>query len=154
MDTNSERPLISITMATHNRADLLLHRSIPSVLRQTYGNWELLIRGDGAGRDTEFVIKSFNDPRIKYERLPRRLYSSPQEQWAVGGGHALNDALDKAQGDYIAHLDDDDELLPTHLETLMTVLRTGGFYFFPRRVPPGKKGGWGGFGGAAPGATV
>src|SRR2546426_4496093 len=148
---NITTPLISVTMTTHNRADLLLRRSIPSVLRQTYGNWELLIRGDGAGKDTEFVINSFNDPRIKYESLPRRLYSSPQEQWAVGGGHALNDALDKAKGDYIAHLDDDDELLPTHLETLMTVLRTGGFFFFHRRVHPGAEGGWGGVWGGAHG---
>src|SRR5205823_14035275 len=54
----SERPLISVTMTTHNRADLLLQRSIPSMLRQTYANWEMLIRGDGAGRDTEFVIRS------------------------------------------------------------------------------------------------
>src|SRR5207247_5731923 len=80
----SERPLISVTMTTHNRADLLLQRSIPSMLHQTYANWEMLIRGDGAGRDTEFVVNSFNDPRIKYKRMPRRLYGSPQEQWAVG----------------------------------------------------------------------
>ena len=82
-------PLISVTMTTHNRADLLLQRSIPSMLRQTYANWELLIRGDGAGRDTEFVINSFNDPRIKYKRLPRRLYRTPNEQWAVGSAHAV-----------------------------------------------------------------
>src|SRR5256885_2143554 len=125
----SERPLISVTMTTHNRADLLLQRSIPSMLRQAYANWEMLIRGDGAGRDTEFVIDSFNDPRITYKRLPRRLYGSPQEQWAVGSTDALNDALDAAKGDYLAHLDDDDELLPIHLETLMRLLRNGNFDF-------------------------
>jgi predicted SAM-dependent methyltransferase len=142
MDMNAERPLISITMATHNRADLLLRRSIPSVLRQTYDNWELLVRGDGAGRDTELVINSFNDPRIKYKRLPRRLYSSPKEQWAVGGTHALNDALDEAQGDYIAHLDDDDEMLPDHFETLMPPLRSGDFDFFYARAYRETDGGW------------
>src|SRR5207245_10967266 len=66
----SERPLISVTMTTHNRADLLLQRSIPSMLRQTYANWEMLILGDGAGRDSEFVIASFNERRIADTRLP------------------------------------------------------------------------------------
>ena len=139
---NNTTPLISVTMTTHNRADLLLQRSIPSMLRQTYANWELLIRGDGAGRDTEFVINSFNDPRIKYKRLPRRLYRTPKEQWAVGSADALNDALDEAQGDYLAHLDDDDELLPPHLETLMTLLRSGGFEFGWARAHCETERGW------------
>src|SRR3989442_2662813 len=123
-------PLISVTMTTYNRADLLLQRSIPSMLRQTYANWELLIRGDGAGRDTEFVINSFNDPRIKYKRLPRRLYRTPHEQCAVGSAHALNDALDDAHGDYLAHLDDDDELLPPTLETLRALPRSAGVWLW------------------------
>lgn len=121
------QPLISILMATRNRADLLLRRSIPSVLRQTYPNWELLIRGDGAGRDTEYIIRSFEDPRIRYKNLPRREYQDPLEQWCVGGAHALNDAIADANGAYIAHLDDDDELLPHHLETLAGLLEKGGF---------------------------
>jgi len=127
MKTVNEKPLISIIMATHNRADLLLQRSIPSVLHQTYDNWELLIRGDGAGRDTEFVVNSFNDPRIKYKNLPRLLYNSPYEQWCGGGTAALNDALEDAKGAYIAHLDDDDELLPHHLETLLKLLISGNY---------------------------
>src|SRR2546422_11736098 len=110
-------PVISVTMTTHNRADLLLQRSIPSMLRQTYANWELLIRGDGAGRDTEFVINSFKDPRIKYKRLPRRLYRTPKEQWAGYSADALNDEVDEAQGDYLEHLDGHAAHLRRQLET-------------------------------------
>src|SRR5438128_12121934 len=121
----SERPLISVTMTTPNRADLLLQRSIPSMLHQTYANWEMLIRGDGAGRDTEFGIDWFNDRRITYKRLPRRLYGSPQGQWAVGSTDALNDRLDAAKRDYLAHPGDDDEMLPIHLETQRRMLRKG-----------------------------
>src|SRR2546428_11832268 len=135
-------PLISVTMTTHNRADLLLQRSIPSMLRQTYANGKLLTRGDGAGRDPKFVINPFNAPRIKYKRLPRRLYRTPNEQWAVGSAHALNDALDEAQGDYLAHLDDDDELLPPHLETLMALLRSGGLEFGWARAHRETERGW------------
>jgi len=89
------------------------------------------------------VINSFSDPRIKYKRLPRCLYSSPGEQWAVGGVHALNDALDDAQGDYVAHLGDDDELLPAHLEALVTLLRSGGFDFVCARAHRETEDGWG-----------
>ena len=118
-------PLISIIMSTHNRPNLLKERSIPSILRQTYQNWELLIRGDGADESTESVIKSFNDPRIKYKNTPRRLYSNPREQWCWGGAHAVNEALEEARGTYIAYLDDDDEFLPHHLATLSKMLMSG-----------------------------
>lgn len=127
MSAPSQHPLISILMATQNRADLLLHRSIPSVIRQTYPNWELLIRGDGAGRDTESVVRAFGDLRIRYKNFPRRVYNDPVEQWCVGGAHALNDAIAEANGAYIAHLDDDDEFLPGHLETLVNRLQAGPF---------------------------
>jgi len=127
-------PLISIIMATHNRPILLQERSIPSVLRQTYQNWELLIRGDGADTSTELAINSLNDPRIKYKNLPRRLYANPREQWSRGGAHASNAALEDARGTYVAHLNDDDEFLPRHLETLSRMLMSGDYDFVYGRV--------------------
>jgi hypothetical protein len=38
------------------------------------------------------------------------------------GRMPLTTRLTDAQGDYIAHLDDDDELLPNYLETLVTLI--------------------------------
>lgn len=127
-------PLISIIMPTHDRANLLQERSIPSVCRQTHQNWELLIRGDGADKSTELVIRSFNDPRIKYQNLPRHLYATRREQWSCGGAHASNAALQDARGTYIAYLDDDDEFLPRHLATLSKMLMFGGYDFVYGRV--------------------
>jgi glycosyltransferase involved in cell wall biosynthesis len=121
-------------MATQSRPSLLQERSIPSVLRQTYQNWELLIRGDGTDISTGLVIKSFNDPRIKYKNLPRRLYANPRERWCCGGARAANAALEDVRGTYIAHLDDDDELLPHHLATLSKMLMSGEYDLVYGRV--------------------
>ncbi len=66
-----------------------------------------LIINDGSTDDTEAVCRSFNDDRIRYCR------QSPN------GGvlAARNKALDMAKGEYLAVLDDDDELRPEALET-------------------------------------
>lgn len=114
--------LVSITMSTHDRPELLVRRSIPSVLAQSHPHWKLLIRGDGADEATAAAIAGFGDPRISYRNQPRRTYDDPREQWCVGGAHALNAGLDEAQGEFVAHLDDDDEMLPHHLESLIGCL--------------------------------
>ena len=38
-----QQPLISICTPTYNRAQLLMERAVPSVLNQTYKNFELII---------------------------------------------------------------------------------------------------------------
>ena len=58
-------PLISVIIPTYNRALILTERTIPSVLRQSYQNFELLIIGDHCTDNTEdslkrsFLIKEF-----------------------------------------------------------------------------------------------
>src|SRR5262249_1151961 len=40
-------PLVSVCVATYNRAGLLTERCLPSVLGQTYRRFELIVVGDG-----------------------------------------------------------------------------------------------------------
>src|SRR3990167_4988978 len=40
-------PLVSVLIPTHNRADLLFTRALPSVLAQTYRNLEIIIAAHG-----------------------------------------------------------------------------------------------------------
>lgn len=56
---------ISILMPTFNDAEYIL-QSINSLKSQSYENWEIIIVNDGSADDTESIIKSINDPRIKY----------------------------------------------------------------------------------------
>lgn len=107
----SESPLVSIIMATYNRAHLL-PRAINSVLNQSYQNFELIIVDDGSADNTDEVVKSFEDKRIVYCKLERN----------KGVSAARNRGLNLARGDYITTLDDDDEFLPQALETAVNKL--------------------------------
>jgi chaperonin cofactor prefoldin len=115
-----EQPLLTIIVATYNRARLLRERCIPSVLNQTYDNLELVVVGDGCTDETEETIAHFKDPRLRFVNLPKRnaYPADPTHRWMVAGTLAMNKGLSMATGDYITHLDDDDEYLPDRLEKL------------------------------------
>lgn len=117
-----ERPLVSVTVATYNRARLLTKRCIPSVLNQTYEGLELIVVGDGCFDETEEAVAKIQDPRLRFVNLPQRgsyPADDPARKWMVAGTSALNEGLSMARGDYITHLDDDDEYLPDRLEKLV-----------------------------------
>ena len=102
MDTE---PLFSIVMATYNRAHLL-QRAISSVLNQSYRNFELVIVDDGSTDNTEETCRSFGDRRIAYFK----------QETNKGIMAARNRQLELAKGEYLAILDDDDELTPEALK--------------------------------------
>jgi len=60
-------PAVSVVIPTYNRAHLV-GRAIRSVLNQTYQDFEIIVVDDGSTDNTEEVVKSFNDPRIRYIR--------------------------------------------------------------------------------------
>jgi len=112
---------ITVVIPTYNRAAILKARSIPSVLKQTYQNFELIIVGDCCTDNTEAIIKEFKDPRIRWENLKQRGNYPPKgiARWYVAGIVPMNRGYDLATGSWIADLDDDDEFLPNHLEDLL-----------------------------------
>ena len=57
--------MISVCMATFN-GGLYLRQQIDSILCQLNPGDELIISDDGSTDDTLFIIKSYNDSRIKY----------------------------------------------------------------------------------------
>ncbi len=113
-------PMISVCIGTYNRARLLTERAIPSILTQTYPRFELIVVGDGCTDDTEERVRKIGDPRVRFVNLPERgLYpEEPNRRWMVAGTATVNHALRLASGDFITHLDDDDEHLPGRLEAL------------------------------------
>jgi glycosyltransferase involved in cell wall biosynthesis len=115
------RPLVSVCIATYNRSELLMTRSMPSVLGQTYGDFELIVVGDGCTDDTAEAIAAVTDERVQFVNLPRTgpYPADPLRRWMVAGTAAMNKALSLTRGDFVTHLDDDDEYLPTRLEELV-----------------------------------
>lgn len=93
-------PLISVILPTYNRAHLL-RRSIDSVLNQTHRHLELLVIDDGSTDDTQALLSSYRDDRLKV-LSPGRLGSA---------GRARNVGLQHAKGEWIAFQDSDDAWL-------------------------------------------
>ena len=124
-------PLITIITPTYNRADILTERAIKSVLSQTYKNFEYLIIGDGCTDNTEKKIKLINDPRIKFFNIKRKiLYKKNIENlWFVGPVRALNYGLKKAEGKWIARIDDDIIWDKRHLEKSLKFCIKNNFEF-------------------------
>ncbi|GER80058.1 MAG: glycosyltransferase [Anaerolineales bacterium] len=90
-------PVVSVIMPTYNHAKYL-RRSIDSVLAQTFPAWELVIWNDGSIDETENVVRSYQDKRIKY------FFDGNH-----GVAYARNRAIEYSLGEYLAFLDSDDE---------------------------------------------
>lgn len=121
-------PLVSVIIPSFNRALLLRDRSIPSVLRQTYRNWEIIVVGDGPpGSALRNVVEEFGDSRIRYTEIQRPDYGSMsgEEFWHSAGAAARNHGLSLARGEIIAPLDDDDEFTPGHLSECVAAIDGG-----------------------------
>lgn len=119
-------PLISVRIATYNRAEVLTERTLPSVMRQSYPNWEAVVVGEACTDDTEARIRGLGDDRIRFVNLPfRPAYpQDPQLAWRVSGVAPMNAGMQLARGEWIAPLDDDDEFDDDHLEVLLRHAQT------------------------------
>ncbi len=96
--------LFSVIIPTYNRG-YILWKTIQSVQKQIYPNWELLIIDDESTDDTEKLVAEFqSDPRILYKKLKNG-----------GANKARNYGLEKAKGDFVAYLDSDDYLYENFL---------------------------------------
>ena len=125
-----ERPLVSVIIATYNRSDILISRSVASVLNQTYKNLELIVVMDDCTDDTKKKLRAISDKRLKtYELNKGYQYPTGRQGWYVAGVPPMNKGLDLASGDLIAHLDDDDEFLHNHIEIAVKMHTTTGCDF-------------------------
>lgn len=97
--------LVSIITPVYN-SEKYIGDTIKSVLAQKHTDWEMIIADDCSKDNTVEVVKQFTDPRIKYFKLKKN----------SGAAIARNEALEKAQGKYIAFLDADDMWKPEKLE--------------------------------------
>ena len=96
------RPLISVVMATRNRAELLVD-ALDSVVGQSYDRWELVVVDDGSEDATSDVVseRAATDQRIRL-----------QVTEGVGAAAARNVGIQAATGDYVAFSTTTTRLLP------------------------------------------
>jgi hypothetical protein len=122
-----DEPLVTFIVPTYDRAESLRHRSIPSILAQTYPNFEIVVVGDQSPPEVAAALAEFDDARIRFHnRSIRGPYpEDPNRRWYVVGTQPYNDALSMARGLWIAGVGDDDFLRPNHTETLLAAARAG-----------------------------
>ncbi len=105
-------PLLSVVMATYNRANVI-GRAIDSILDQTYDDFELIIVDDGSTDRTAHILQ-------KYTAKDKRIILLKQNNQGLAA--ARNTGVSKAQGKYIAFMDDDDVSVPRRLDKQVTFL--------------------------------
>ena len=118
-------PLVSVVIPTYTNWEQLRDRAIPSVLAQTYQNFEIVVVGDAAPPRTEQAIAEIADERIVYENLTIRgpYPTNDYDRWNVSGVPPFNAGLQRARGLWIAPFADDDALRPTALESMIGVVQ-------------------------------
>jgi len=104
--------MVSIVIPTYNRASTLV-RCIESLLNQTYSDFEIIIVDDNSNDNSEAIIKSIDDPRIKYISHKKNL----------GANEARNTGIKYAVGELIAFQDSDDEWVNNKLEIQIRELK-------------------------------
>lgn len=108
--------LVSVIIPTYSR-NVTLERAIHCVLNQTYKNIEVIVVDDNPP-ESEWRVSSAQIME-KYKEDERIVYV--QNERNMGGGLARNQGIDRAKGEYIAFLDDDDEYMPERIEKQLKV---------------------------------
>jgi len=118
-------PLVSVTVATWQRTELLVRRALPSLLAQTHENLEVIVVGDAVGADVGEAIAALGDPRVSYANLTQRITAHPdaERHWLVGSAMARNEASRRASGRWLLHFDEDDHLRPDAVTSLLGLAR-------------------------------
>lgn len=110
--------IVSVIMPSFNTGRFI-KEAINSVINQTYTNWELIIVDDCSNDDTNEIINSFEDSRIKYLKNDTNM----------GAAICRNRALKEAKGKWIAFLDSDDLWKKDKLEKQIGFMEKGGYDF-------------------------
>lgn len=105
-------PIISVIMPAYNSQNYIAE-AIESVLNQTFTDFEFIIINDGSVDNTEEIILSYNDSRIKYIRNDHNLKLIK----------SLNIGIDLANGKYISRMDSDDILFPNLFESQLEIFK-------------------------------
>ncbi|MDX2215649.1 MAG: glycosyltransferase [Oculatellaceae cyanobacterium bins.114] len=105
-------PLISVILPVYN-GEKTIQRTVESVLKQTFTDFELLIINDGSSDRTLEIVNSMADPRIQLLSYPNSGVSASRNR-----GIAL------ATGEFIAFIDADDLWTTDKLAAQLNALQT------------------------------
>ena len=90
-------PVVTVLMPVYN-GEKYLTEAIDSILNQTFTDFEFLIINDGSTDNSETIILSYDDSRIRYEKNETNLKLIT----------TLNKGIELCKGKYIVRMDADD----------------------------------------------
>ena len=105
-------PTVSVLTPVYN-GEKYLPEMMDSILAQTLQDFEWIIVNDGSTDSTEEIVKSYDDPRIRY-------FSNDKNR---GVAYSFNRAIDLAKGDFLAVAEADDINHPRRLEIQTSYMR-------------------------------
>ena len=118
------KPFFSIILPTYNQSDFL-KKSINSILSQTFQNWELLIIDNNSTDNTDNVIQSFQDNRIKVYKINNQNILAKSR----------NLGIKKSTSSWLCFIDSDDIWYPKKLEITKKYIEVkNGDLFFTSKV--------------------
>ncbi|MBM9501974.1 glycosyltransferase [Leptospira sp. 201903071] len=106
--------LVSVIIPTYNRA-IDLERAVTSVINQSYPHWEIIVVDNTSTDNTEQVIGSFQNSKIKFLKV--------NNEGIIARSRNLG--LKNAKGEFVAFLDSDDWWKPLKLEFSIQSLNAG-----------------------------
>jgi len=112
--TKHEEALVSVVIPTYNHAHFL-GEALQSVVDQTYIYWEVLVIDNNSNDNTDYIVSSFNDKRIKLYKI--------NNKGVIAASRNLG--IQKACGKWVAFLDSDDWWYPKKLDMSVQVLKNG-----------------------------
>jgi glycosyltransferase involved in cell wall biosynthesis len=106
------QPKLSVILPTYNRA-ASLRRAVDALLHQDAAarDYELVVVDNNSSDGTSAWLASVDDCRVRHVREERQ-----------GLSHARNAGLREARGDYVAFTDDDVEVAPDWVSTIVKAL--------------------------------
>ena len=130
---NKEKIKFSVVIPVYNASEFL-RDTLDSVRSQLYNNYEVIVINDGSVDDTEEVLKNYQKENLEFP-----LNFTTQKNSGVSS--ARNNAISRANGDYVAFLDQDDWWFPKKLEKIASILNinTGIDVLYHRAISIGWK---------------
>ncbi|MBW2606227.1 MAG: glycosyltransferase family 2 protein [Deltaproteobacteria bacterium] len=110
-----KKPEVSIILPTFNRVHYI-ERSIISLLKQVYQDFEIIVVDDGSTDQTAQLVSQIRDHRVQCVQHPQNR----------GANAARNTGVRLARGNYVAFQDSDDEWLPEKLAVQLSALKAAG----------------------------
>lgn len=112
-------PMVSVVVATY-RQEKSLGAALESLANQMYPNYEIVLVDDNAkpewNKKVHVIVEQFQTEH------PDTGITYIENQQNQGSARTRNIGIEKAKGDYITFLDDDDVYLPEKIEHQVTIM--------------------------------